>query len=430
MLSRYRECLVVFAVFFSLMGLVVIQFVWLVRAAENQEELFTRSVNLALSKTVQDLAERQTVCRKMQTNLNVDKRGLFRLEILNREEVLLVDSLLKANLLFFDVRLCYTFEVEVEDASVGSVGRGCDVFGDYPASCWFGGGSEVVVNRPSVLLKIYFPGNTEFLLAQMGVMFVSSLFLIVVLSFIFFVILRSLKREKVLAANTRDFINNMTHEFKTPLASVLLAVKMVRREAVDASLKRLVRFSDIILEEVGKLKRQIDVLLEIATFERRAFVVERTACSVHDALGDAIRTIEIQVVERSGSLDFRRVALRDIVLADCTLLTNAFLNLLDNANKYSVDAPSIVVETANIGDTIVVSFRDNGIGIGKDNQRYIFEKFYRVSTGNVHDVKGFGLGLNFVKRVVEAHGGDVSFESEENKGSVFRVTLPLNSSEY
>lgn len=223
-----------------------------------------------------------------------------------------------------------------------------------------------------------------------------------------------------------DFVNNMTHEFKTPIATISLASEMLQKPAVLASAPKATKYASIIYDENQRLKNQVEHVLQIAVLDKHEYQLKLTEFDLHELIESVSDNFRIMLKDRKGKLEFIRGTENALVKADKMHVQNMLLNLLDNAYKYSPAAPQITVSTRNYPDGVVFSVEDKGIGISSENQKHIFKKLFRVHTGDVHDVKGFGLGLFYVKSMAEAHGGSVKVKSEPGKGSRFEVYLPTN----
>jgi two-component system phosphate regulon sensor histidine kinase PhoR len=255
-------------------------------------------------------------------------------------------------------------------------------------------------------------------------MFITSVTLILVVLVLSWSTILSLFREKRISERTTDFLNNMTHEFKTPLTNIALAGKMMTRDTNIGHEDKVRHYSGIILDENEKLRHQVEQVLNMTALERGEIPLQKTTLEVHQVIGDALKSISIQVENRQGTVSLGLGADRHMVTGDRTHLLNVFGNLLDNAVKYSPLAPEIAIRTFNRGHDLVIEVADKGIGIEKEYHQKIFDTFFRVPTGNVHDVKGFGLGLAYTRRIVALHGGTIAIESEKGKGTTFTVTLP------
>ncbi|MDR2130864.1 MAG: HAMP domain-containing histidine kinase [Odoribacteraceae bacterium] len=233
-------------------------------------------------------------------------------------------------------------------------------------------------------------------------------------------------RQKRLSTIKNDFINNMTHEFKTPLATISLASQMLKDGAVTHTPEATERVASIIWDESKRLTYQIERVLQTALFTESRVRLRLKNVKVNDIIKDFLPRLSLRVEGNGGKLSSSFQAGQDEVMADEVHVTNVLSNLVDNAIKYTVRVPEIAIRTSSNDREITISVIDNGIGIAKKDQKLIFERFYRVSTGNLHDVKGFGLGLSYVKKIIEAHGGRVEVESTPDNGSRFDVILPLN----
>ena len=279
----------------------------------------------------------------------------------------------------------------------------------------------------SNFLTVYFPNRRNYIIRSLGFMAISSfiltLFLIATFSFTFYVILR----QKRLSEMKSDFVNNMTHELKTPISTISLASQMLSDKSIPLENKKIDHISDIITEESKRLGYQVERVLQMAKFDQGDLKLQFKEIYVHDIVESVISNFTLQVDSKEGLLIPSLHADNDCVTGDTVHLTNVISNLLDNAVKYTPEKPEIFIETRNQNGAILVSFRDNGIGISKANLKRIFDKFYRVSTGNVHNVKGFGLGLSYVKKIIQEHHGEIYVDSELGKGSTFTISLPLNN---
>jgi two-component system phosphate regulon sensor histidine kinase PhoR len=237
--------------------------------------------------------------------------------------------------------------------------------------------------------------------------------------------IRTLLKQKKLSEIKSDFINNMTHEFKTPLATISLAVDALKNEKVSGNKEKTGYFTGIIKEENKRMNKQVETILQAALLDKQEVQLNLKRLLAHDLIVSALNNINLQVEEKGGKIDVELDAENDLILADEVHFTNVINNLLDNAVKYSKDNPHIKLSTKNVGNHLKIKIEDNGIGMNKETLHRIFEKFYRAHTGNVHNVKGFGLGLSYVKTMVDAHHGTIKAESVLGKGSSFCIIMPL-----
>ncbi|HOP42147.1 MAG TPA: HAMP domain-containing sensor histidine kinase [Flavobacteriales bacterium] len=232
-------------------------------------------------------------------------------------------------------------------------------------------------------------------------------------------------RQKRLSEIKNDFIGNMTHELKTPISTIALSSEVLSDPDIVQEPERLRSYARIIREENERLRAQVERVLQLATLDRENLHLKREEVDLHTVVHEVAGAMKLTLEERKGSLTLELQATRSVVRGDRMHLGNVVRNLLDNAIKYCTDVPVIVVRTRERNGSFLLEVRDNGIGIRKEDLRHVFERFYRVPTGNVHNVKGFGLGLHYVKQIAEAHQGHVDATSTPGRGSTFRLELPL-----
>ncbi|HNX42919.1 MAG TPA: HAMP domain-containing sensor histidine kinase [Bacteroidales bacterium] len=279
---------------------------------------------------------------------------------------------------------------------------------------------------PTNYLLVYFPDQSRFILMNLwGLLTISAgLLFIIVMAFAYSMF--TIIRQRKLSELKNDFINNMTHEFKTPISTVSLACQALTDNDIPHTPELYNNYINIISEENRRLGQMAEKILQTAILEQGKLNLRFEKINLHTLIHDVIKNIGIQVEIRDGSIATELLADDPYLKADKVHLSNMMYNLLDNANKYSPRRPTILITTENAENGVILKVKDNGIGISKANQKKIFEKLYRVPTGDVHNVKGFGLGLSYVKFVVEKHGGTISVDSEINKGSTFSIYLPGN----
>ncbi|MFH1942291.1 MAG: HAMP domain-containing sensor histidine kinase [bacterium] len=278
-------------------------------------------------------------------------------------------------------------------------------------------------------LVLYFPGERIALVKRLGLSVISSLFFIAVIVFCFVFIVRTVFQQRRFSDLLVGFINNMTHEFKTPISTISLASETLMKPEIRGDENRLKKYGRIIRDESTRMRTQVEKILEMAALEKGDFELRMGEVDVHDLIRKAVENFRLQVEKRDGRLSTDLGARSHIVKGEVVHLSNVIHNLLDNAVKYTREDPEVVVTTRNNGHLFEMTVEDNGLGIPPEAQKRVFDKYYRVPTGNVHDVKGFGLGLSYVKLMVEAHGGTVGVKSDLNKGSVFKITLPIDEAD-
>jgi two-component system phosphate regulon sensor histidine kinase PhoR len=256
-----------------------------------------------------------------------------------------------------------------------------------------------------------------------------SAVLIIAIFAAFFYTITTIYRQKKLGEIKNDFINNMTHELKTPISTISLACEALNDPDMRGSEQQMRTFISMINEENKRLGILVENVLRSALLDRGDMKLSIDSINLHDVVKGVIKNIAIQVKKRGGSIRIELEASDPLVQGDTVHLTNLVYNLIDNAIKYSLDEPVLVIGSKNFANGVELTFKDNGIGISKENQQKIFDKLYRVPTGNIHNVKGFGLGLSYVKNVLEKHNGSIRVESELKKGSTFYVYIPARYEE-
>jgi two-component system phosphate regulon sensor histidine kinase PhoR len=231
-------------------------------------------------------------------------------------------------------------------------------------------------------------------------------------------------QQKRLSQMRNDFMGNMTHELKTPIATITLASEMLKDENVPIEKKNIAGLSKMIRDEAQRLSSMVEKVLRMAAVERGNITIKNKDVNLRNVIKKVVDSYKLQLDSRKGKIIVQHDATDLIVVGDEMHLQQIISNLIDNALKYSKKDPEIQINTENLKDGIIIAITDNGIGIEKEYLKHVFEQFYRVPTGNVHAVKGSGLGLNYVKKMVEMHGGKVSVDSEKGKGSTFTIFLP------
>lgn len=394
----------------ALVIVLIIQVDWILETAKIKEELFNEKANMVLTRT----AEAFSSDKKARKNLRMQ---------VDKQEIHKIDSLLKHYMKFYNFHIDYYFEVNPGSIiHTNQTGLTQSIVPVQPAC--YQKNLEDEASKNGLELKLAFPGKEQFIMEQMCTLFITSVILILVVLVMSGRTILSLMREKKISEHTTDFLNNMTHEFKTPLTNIALAGKMIIKDPNIKQEDKIRHYSGIILEENEKLRLQVEQVLSMTALERGEIPLQKTELDVHELVHACIKSISIQIENKHGSLTLNLDAERCVVMGDKTHLTNALRNLIDNAIKYSEEKPELSIQTYNRGQDLVVVISDKGIGIEKEYHEKVFDKFFRVPTGNIHDVKGFGLGLAYIKKIVELHDGTIALESEKGNGATFTITLP------
>ncbi len=282
---------------------------------------------------------------------------------------------------------------------------------------------EDIFDQP-YFLSIYFPNESNYIFRSVSFIVISSIVLTAIIVIIIFSAIYIIYKQERLNIITNDFINNMTHELKTPISTISLASQLLGDKNVSGEIKNIEHISKLIQDESKRLGLQVEKVLQMAVFEGSLFKILPSRININVLIDNILNNFSIQIKNKNGKLFKELNAANPFVLVDEVHITNVLINLLDNAMKYCLIEPVIIISTRNQNNNVVIDVKDNGIGIGKENQKKIFDKFYRVPTGNIHNVKGFGLGLSYVKKIIDAHKGEVSLDSKIGQGSTFTIYLP------
>ena len=389
---------------FALIILLIIQVSWILQTAKIKEELFNEKANMVLSRTADALSADKEACKNMEACVGED-------------EIHKIDSLFRHYMKFYNFHIDYSFQVIQPNAY--DVKNKPELTANV-----YNKRLDEAVSKNGLELKLILPEKKQFIIEEMGTLFITSVMLIVVVLVMFWRTTLSLMNEKKIAEHTTDFLNNMTHEFKTPLTNIALAGKMLVKDANIKQEDKIKHYTGIIQEENKKLRLQVEQVLSMTALERGEIPLQKTELDFHELIKESVRYISVQLEYTRGNLQLNLNAERFMIDGDKTHLTNVLCNLVDNAIKYAKGAPEICIQTSNNAQHLIVVVSDKGTGIEKEYQKKVFDKYFRVPTGDVHDVKGFGLGLAYVKKIVELHGGSVELQSEKGKGTTFTITLP------
>ncbi|WP_448519534.1 sensor histidine kinase [Rhodoflexus sp.] len=359
----------------------------------------------------------------------INNRRNFNRPIAERINVALLDSLLAREITAKGINLPYQFGVLVKDTSSAYQFIHTKLQDSQANAEILRNGISVRLfpnddMSPPSFLHVHFPDNYKEILREMTAVLVSSAVFNVIIIACFAFAISTIIRQKKVSEVTRDFINNMTHEFKTPISTISLACQALQEPDMRANKRILDRYLGIIKDENDRLGHQVEKVLQIASLEKGDFKLKIENIDVHELLNQAAEHMKLGIESEGGRLSKQLEATKTVIEADRVHLTNIFYNLLDNATKYSPENPQISITTEDGRDGIIVSIADKGMGMSKDVINRIFDKFYRVPTGNIHNVKGFGLGLSYVKTMIDAHHGQIAVQSEPGKGSTFTLFLP------
>lgn len=405
-----------------LIGLITTQIFWVQKAYQLQEEQMDYDITQSLKRVAQQVLLANNDSTQLYDPIEQVSPELFRVRIRESIQPYYLQTLLENE--FRNAEINLDFEYALYDCFTDSVVFRKSVLDGTSYQKTESKAAEVNWTDDAHYFSVYFPNKTSVVMAQLDFWIFSSILLFVIVLFFGYTISVILKQRRLSEIKT-DFINNMTHELKTPISTISLSSKVLLKKDIEKTPERLRNYAAIIEKENNRLQLQVEKVLQIAAIEKDRFSINKKDLNIHELLKDAIEVISFTVTEKGGTLTTQLQAENPIIKGDEVHIANIFANLLDNAIKYTPQNPQIQVVTKSDGQTLYISFIDNGIGIEKKAQKHIFEKFYRVPKGDVHDVKGFGIGLHYVKLMVGYHKGDIYVESEPGKGTKITITLPL-----
>lgn len=403
----------------SISGIIAVQAYWVKRAFDLKEQQFRQTVMISL----RNVANRISTLYKLSKFDNPVTQLSSDYYVANLRVPLDADILehyLKEE--FKKQNLNTPFEYGIYDCESEKIVYGSYIDANYETSSV----STKPLPKTDKYLNYFgvrFPSKTSYLASRLDIWLISSLITLVVTVFFgyaMFVILR----QKRLSEVQRDFVNNMTHEFQTPISTIRIATDVLSQPRIMEQPERLKKYVQIIRQENNRLKTQVETVLNTARLERGKMELDIQLQELHSLINEVIEGVQ---AELEDNLKVELNATKSSIYADRTQLVSLIRNLLENAIKYSPRPPSITISTENVDDTLVFSVADKGIGIPKESIAKIFNKFYRVPTGNLHNVKGFGLGLSYVNQIIKAHKWQISVESEVGEGTTFKVTMKQES---
>ncbi|RPH29188.1 MAG: sensor histidine kinase [Bacteroidales bacterium] len=412
--------LIVFALV-CISGIIVSQVYWFKKAFDLKEKQFRQTAIIALQNVAETILSYNKIQIPLSSLVNEISGNYYAVMTNSEIDIKTLEFLLKNE--FDRKNLKIDFEYGIFNCQNERM-----VYGNYISSS-----SEqlpvkvrelTVWKNDSYYFTVFFPNKSNYLARSLGIWHFTTLVLFLVCVFFgysLFIILRQRRLSDIQA----DFINNMTHEFNTPISSILVMSQLLKKEEVSGSCPKVSEYSVMISREATRIKEQIDRILQIATMDNHKAIYNFTAVDVHECLNEALCIIEHRIVENGGGLHKSIQANQTLVRGDAVHLINVFFNLLDNAIKYNSNPPEISIKTFNTKQSIHVMISDNGIGISTKYQKMLFSKFFRVPTGNVHDVKGFGIGLYYAYKVIKEHKGAIEVKSSPLQGSEFTIVLPI-----
>jgi len=402
----------------SLCGLITVQAYWFVRAYQLEEKQLDTTINLALRNVTDQLLKSE---RDSTSQIGIVEKvasNAYQVHYSHPIDYATLDATVREA--FLRHGLLSPFELVVLEEVTGKI-----AFGNFYSAGVKSSPAAVCLERAlpqhaSITFVVTFPAKKKEILGSMNLWIFSAVaFVVVLIGFSYMIF--DLTKQKKLATLKSDFINNMTHELQTPISNIAVASEVLSKNRGRLSEEKLVHYAEIIASENQRLKVHVEQVLQTAMLEKGELALKKSEVNVNGIIEEVVRTFKLRVQGRGGHLNTNLQALKPVMMGDAFHLKNIFYSLLDNADKYSTHAPEITVSTSNTENGICIAIADKGIGINPEAQPHIFDKFYRASSGNVHDVKGFGLGLTYVRDIVNAHQGKVWVASVPDKGSCFEV---------
>jgi two-component system phosphate regulon sensor histidine kinase PhoR len=406
----------------SVIGIILIQIYWVRKAFDLKEKQFDQTIQIALRNTAEKLASYGQFSLPNQDLVNQVSTNYYVVNVNNTIDAKALQFYLISE--FDNLNIKTDFEYGIYDCSSDKM-----VYGNY-ISTNKSSEKKPLKSLPKLdkftyYFGVYFPERSSYIISGMDNWVLTSVILLIVIIFFgyaMFIILQQRRLSEV----QRDFINNMTHEFKTPLSTIAISSETLSDPGIIRTPERLFTYAGIIKEEAGRLNNQVERVLQSAKTERQEFKLNLEPVDIHSVIKSVAENLEPSLQSIHGKITLKLNASKHIMPADKQHFTNIVFNLVDNAMKYSGDSPVIIISTYTEGHTLYLSVADNGIGIKKEYRKRIFDKFFRIPSGNVHNVKGFGLGLSYVKSIVTVHKWKIHLESELNKGSNFIIEIPMH----
>jgi two-component system phosphate regulon sensor histidine kinase PhoR len=404
----------------ALFGLVITQVLWIREDIQLAKKQFDHRADNALMDVMDELKDKVIPQQNPVSDSSFQMKPQGVLEIL---DTVLLSQLMRKYVDYHLLDDDYYFGIvksKNDSAIFTSVGFPRESNGIKPYKACLSG----IYKGAYYHLALYFPAkNKTVLLSQIAWIGLTLLFLVIIISGVALIIITYI-RQKKLSEMKNDFINNVTHEFKTPVSTIALATEVLMNSASKSNPERVLNYARIIHDENERMRKQVERVLQVARQEHHEIKLNIEDFDVHQLINAVVPNICMENDDREVSVKYKLEASDHYIQADMMFVTITITNITENALKYTNGSPKLNVMTRNIEDGVLISFEDNGIGISRDAIKHIFNKFYRVPTGNVHNVKGFGLGLYYAKVMTEAHGGYIKVNSELNKGSRFDVYLP------
>jgi len=399
----------------SLVLLAGIQVAWLIKAARMQEAQFNHTVDMAMNRIIESLSNEKHICSEVSRCLMSDKSGSCFMMMKNREEWANIKTVIQNDLKYFGINL--DFEFDIVDINAGTSfkqGKGT----------YLSDNLEKILEQSGYKLLIRFPEKRDFLVAQIGKVFIISIILLIIISLSFIMIYRFYRREKQFSASIADFINNMTHEFKTPLTNISLAINMISKSDKIAGDPKLAFYSDVIRTEHSKLRERTDSLLR-SSFRENGILMKSIIFDAKAAVEETVQSFILRASEKGGSVSLKCEGENFLIKGDPDQFRIVIGNIIDNSLKYCTVEPRVLVNLKSDGRQAIIETEDNGPGIPPQYHRQVFDKYFRVPSGDIHKTDGFGLGLYHARQITGLMGGRIRIGSRKEDGLKVILEFPL-----
>ncbi len=399
-----------------ILALVAIQVVWIFQLVVTKERIFNEKATIAIGATVGALNNDTELCSNMEgiCNGKVMQNCPLRLTQTDEQKI---DSVLRYYLNYYQLKPDYSLIISKNGKTISKTKTLANSDNKYVKKLPVNGG------RDKIEFQLSLPGKYSYITKEIGFLFIASIALIFLISFFYIKTIISYRKEKLLAQRTTDFLNTITHEFNTPLTNIGLASKMLRKSVNTINQDKTETYFKILLNETEKLKSQVANILNVAALEKGELILNEQTIDLHEILKERLNCFVVQLEALEFKVHLQLSATNSVIWGDPDLLSNTFNNLIENALKYSPNTCELTITSYNQADMIYIEFADKGIGIAPENHALIFTNYFRVNTGNIHNVKGFGIGLAYVKKVIELHQGKILVNSELGHGATFKIIL-------
>jgi len=406
----------------SIVGIILFQLYWVNESFGLAEKQFNQTVEIALYNVAEKMVTFNGHELPNENPVRQISSNYFIVDINDIIDAQILDHYLKTEFEYSNINIDY--EYAIYDCETDNM-----VFGNYINPLDNKNNKERKFQKYdefTYYFGIIFPSKAMYILNSMNIWFISSFVLITALIFFAYAIFIIL-RQKRLSEIQKDFINNMTHEFKTPISTIGISASVLSDPDIAGDPKRLSNYAAIITDQNNRIKNQIEKVLQVARIEKKKLKLKTQETDLHQLINEVIESFKFNIKDLKGKIKPDLQAKNFTIKADKLHLTNAIYNLIDNAVKYRKDVPEILIRTINKHNKLIFEIQDNGIGIEKKYNKKIFDKFFRVPVGNVHNVRGFGIGLSYVKNIIDAHKWKIVVESSPEKGSLFKILIPIKN---